>query len=325
MIQFNSIYINLLFDFFECAFIAKHSCMKQLNFNHLQYFYAVAREGSVTRAAEVMHVTPQTVSGQLATFEEYIGAPLFERYGKRLEPTALGQTTLRYAEDIFNLGSELSRTLASHDIGQVANFNVGIVDAIPKVMVFEMLNECFDIENRFILECHEGDLPSLLADLSMNKLDLIISDQPLPVGVSVRAVSHYLGQSGVTFFARKDQCEEYQADFPDSLHRAPFLMPGRNSAQHQNLASWFVQASIAPKIVAEFEDSALLKFFGQTGRGIFCVATAVERDVLEQFDVAVIGRTESVSDRYYGISPERKIKHPAVDAVLKTAENLLFD
>lgn len=296
--------------------------MKQLNFNHLQYFYAVAKEGSVTRAAESLHVTPQTVSGQLATFEEYIGAPLFERYGKRLEPNSLGQLTLRYADDIFNLGNELARSLASHDVGQVANFNVGIVDAIPKVMVFEMLNHCFELENRFILECHEGDLTSLLADLSMNKLDLIISDQPLPVGVSVRAVNQYLGESGITFFAQKDECEKYKKDFPQSLHQAPFLMPGRNSAQHQNLVSWFVQSKIAPKVVAEFDDSALLKFFGQTGRGIFCVTSAVERDVLAHFDVGIIGRIDNVSDRYYGISPERKIKHPAVDSVIKTAERL---
>lgn len=298
--------------------------MKQLNFNHLLYFYAVAKEGSVTRAAELLHVTPQTVSGQLATFEEYIGAPLFDRHGKRLEPNSLGQITLRYADDIFNLGNELSRTLASHDVGQVANFNVGIVDAIPKVMVFETLNDCFDIDSRFILECHEGDLSSLLANLSVNKLDLIISDQPLPVGVSVRATSQYLGQSGVTFFAKKELCESYREDFPGSLHRAPFLMPGRKSAQHQNLMSWFAQSKITPKIVAEFDDSALLKFFGQTGRGIFCVASAVESDVLTQFDVAVIGRIDAVSDRYYGILPERKIKHPAVDTVFATAERLFY-
>jgi LysR family transcriptional activator of nhaA len=297
--------------------------MKQLNFHHLQYFYAVAKEGSVTRAAEVMNVTPQTVSGQISTFEDYIGAPLFKREGKRLEPNSLGLITLRYADDIFNLGNELSRTLATQDVGKVANFNVGIVDVIPKVMVFEMLNDCFDLDTRFVLECHEGDLPSLLADLSINKLDLIISDQPLPVGVSVRAINHYLGQSGVTFFTSKDECEKYQADFPRSLHNAPFLMPSRDSAQYQNLISWFVKTKVAPTIVAEVDDSALLKFFGQKGRGIFCVSSAVEHDVLEQFDVAVIGRIDSVSDRYYGILPERKIKHPAVDAVLASAEKLL--
>ncbi len=299
--------------------------MKQLNFNHLQYFYAVAKEGSVTRAAELLHVTPQTVSGQLATFEEYIGAPLFERHGKRLEPNSLGQVALKYADDIFNLGNELSRTLASHDVGKVANFNVGIVDAMPKVMAFEMLNGCFDLDSRFILECHEGDLPSLLSDLSINKLDLIISDHPLPTGVSVRAINHYLGQSGVTFFAAKDQSKKYKSGFPASLHQAPFLMPGRESAQYQNLVSWFVQSKIAPKIVAEFDDSALLKFFGQTGRGVFCISSAVEKDVLEQFNVDIIGRVESVSDRYYGISPERKIKHPAVDIVLSAAQTLLAD
>jgi LysR family transcriptional activator of nhaA len=205
----------------------------------------------------------------------------------------------------------------------VANFNVGIVDAIPKVMVFEMLNDCFDLDRRFVLECHEGDLSGLLGELSINKLDLIISDQPLPPAVSVRAVSHYLGQSGVTFFAARKDCEHYQNDFPNSLHQAPFLMPGRDSAQYQNLVSWFAQSKIAPKIVAEFDDSALLKFFGQTGRGVFCVSSAVERDVLAQFDVAIIGRIKSVSDRYYGISPERKIKHPAMDTVLAAAKKLL--
>lgn len=296
--------------------------MKQLNFNHLHYFYAVAKEGSVTRAADYLHVTPQTVSGQLATFEEYIGAPLFERRGKRLEPNSLGQITLRYADDIFSLGRELSRTLASHDVGQVSNFNVGVVDAIPKVMLFEILNCCFDLENRFVLDCSEGDLSSLLADLSINKLDLIISDQPLPVGVSVRAINHYLGESGMTFFARTQDAGLYKSNFPQSLHQAPFLMPGKNSALHRNLISWFVDSRIAPRITAEFEDSALLKFFGQQGRGIFCVSTAVEQDVLAQFEVSVIGRIDSVTDRYYAISPERKIKHPAVDTVLETAGKL---
>lgn len=297
--------------------------MKQLNFHHLQYFYAVAKEGSVTRAAEVMNVTPQTVSGQISTFESYIGAPLFRREGKRLEPNSLGQITLRYADDIFNLGNELSRTLATQDVDKVPNFNVGIVDVIPKVMVFDMLNDCFDLDKRFVLECHEGDLPSLLADLSINKLDLIISDQPLPVGVSVRAINHYLGRSGVTFFVRKDQCETYLDDFPLSLHQASFLMPSQKSALYQNLISWFVQLKISPNIVAEVEDGALLNFFGQAGRGAFCVSSALENDILEQFDVAVIGRSDDISDRYYGILPERKFKHPAIDSVLATAELLL--
>lgn len=297
--------------------------MKQINFNHLQYFYAVATEGSITRAAERLHVTPQTVSGQLATFEEYIGAPLFRRHGKRLELNRMGEITMRYADDIFTLGHELSRALAGHDAGQLANFNVGIVDAIPKVMVFEMLDSCFDLENKFILECHEGGMSNLLADLSLNKLDLIISDQPLPIGVSVRATSHYLGQSGITFFASKSESKQYIDDFPHSLHKAPFLMPGRKSAQHQNLLAWFETEQISPNVVAEFDDSALLKFFGQTGRGVFCISTSIEQDVTSQFNVDIIGRTRGVKDRYYGISPERKIKHPAVDEVMQTASKLL--
>ena len=297
--------------------------MKQLNFNHLHYFYAVAREGSVTRAAEVLNVTPQTVSGQLATFEEHIGSPLFIRHGKRLEPNGLGQIALKYADDIFSLGNELSRTLATRHAPQVTNFNVGIVDVIPKVMAFEMLNGCFDPENSFVLECHEGDLPSLLADLSLNKLDLVISDQPLPVGVSVRAINHFLGQSGMTFFAHNSDGAMYKDQFPSSLHNAPFLMPGKNSAMYRNLVSWFAEHKISPKIVAEFEDSAMLKFFGQTGRGIYCAPSAVEQDVLDQYDMAIIGRTASLTERYYGIAPERKIKHPAVDRVLEVAKTIL--
>ena len=203
--------------------------MRQINFKHLYYFYSVAKEGSVTRASEALNVTPQTVSGQLATFEEYIGAQLFERHGKRLEPNHLGKIALEYADDIFNLGNELSRLLFTREEGRVANFNVGIVDAIPKVMIYEMLNDCFDMENRFTLECHEGDLQSLLADLSINKLDLIISDQPMPVGVSVRAINNYLGKSGMTFFAAKEHCQSYQENFPESLHKAPFLMPSKES------------------------------------------------------------------------------------------------
>ena len=154
---------------------------------------------------------------------------------------------------------------------------------------------------------------------------MIISDQPLPTGISVKAMNHYLGESGVTFFVAKKDCDKYQKNFPDSLHLAPFLMPSKDSAQYQRLVSWFDQSKIAPKMVAEFDDSALLKFFGQTGRGLFCVSTAVERDVLAEFDVSIVGRVDSVFDRYYGILPERKFKHAAVDIVLQAGKKLLTE
>ncbi|MBX2849534.1 MAG: transcriptional activator NhaR [Acidiferrobacterales bacterium] len=296
--------------------------MKQLNYNHLQYFLAVAKEGSVTRAAEVLNVRPQTVSGQIATFEEYIGAPLFERHGKRLTPNDLGKLTLRYADDIFQLGRELSSALAARNTSAISRFSIGVVDAIPKFMAFEMLNECFDLKDKFVLDCQEGDFQNLLADLSVNKLDLVLSDQPLPVGISVRATNHYLGESGMTFFSHPSMHEAYSQKFPDSLHQAPFLMPGHQSALNRNLLSWFSQIGISPEIVAEFEDSALLQFFGQIGRGVFCVATCVEHEVLNQFDVSVIGRTDGVSDRFYALTPGRKIDHPVVKKVLASAGSL---
>lgn len=296
--------------------------MKQLNFNHLYYFYVVAQEGSITKAAEQLHLTPQTISGQLATFEQHIGAPLFTRHGKRLEPNQLGQVAFKYAQDIFTLGNELSRTLSSQRSDQLIDFKVGVVDAIPKVLAYEMLNNSFDMQSKFILECSEGDLTTLLADLSINKLDLIISDQPLPVGLSIRAINHHLGESGISFFASKDISATYKSDFPTSLNQAPFLMPSKKSAQHKNLLSWFSQSQISPNVVAEFDDSALLKFFGQAGRGIFCLSSCIEHDVLAQFDVEVIGRSTEVIDRYYAIQPEQKIPHPALETIFIAANQL---
>ncbi len=297
--------------------------MKQLNFNHLSYFYAVAKAGSVTAAARKLNVTPQTVSGQLATFEDYLGAQLFDRNGKRLSPNSLGKITLGYAEDIFNLGNELSKALASQSSNETLSFSVGVVDAIPKVMVFEMLRVCLESPYQLRLECYEGEFDDLLADLSTNKLDLILSDQPLSTNVSVKAVGHFLGESGLTFFAEHELAEKVRDGFPGTLDNAPFLMPSKRSAQNLNLISWFVENKIKPNIVAEFDDSALLKLFGKKGLGIFCVSASVEKDVIEQFGVEVIGRAEVINDRYHAIVPHRRVRHPAIDSVLANAK-LLF-
>ncbi|RVU85688.1 transcriptional activator NhaR [Leucothrix sargassi] len=296
--------------------------MKQINYHHLQYFHAVAHANSISGAAAALNVTPQTVSGQLTTFEQYIGAKLFDRNGKNFELTELGKLTLHYADDIFNLGNELSRALSLQDPELVTNFAVGVTDALPKVMVYDILEDCFAGKEQFVLACHEGNFNSLLSDLSINKLDLVISDQPLPTGLSVRARNHFLGGSGMTFFAHVDQAHLYQENFPQSLNNQPFMMPGKQSALHNHLSSWFRRTDITPRVIAEFDDSALLKFFGQSGRGIFCIASCVENDILSRFDVAVIGRTDDVSENYYAVIPERKVQHPALDRVINAATQL---
>ncbi len=297
--------------------------MKQINYNHLYYFYVVAKEGGVARGARRLNVTPQTVSGQIAVMEDYLGAQLFNRDGKRLRLNDMGQIAYSYAEDIFGLGNELAQVLTTKEVGQAITFTVGVIDVIPKVFAFDVLKQCFQLDKNIRLISREGDFDTLLADMALNRLDLIISDRALPPRVSVKAYSHYLGDSGFTFFAHKTLAKTIESGFPHSLSGANFLLPGDRSVQKHNIISWFESEGIHPNVVAEFDDTALMKFFGQDGLGVFGAPTSIECFVLEQFDVAVVGRVSDIRERYYGISPERKIKHLAVEKLFAEAKRVM--
>lgn len=286
--------------------------MSPLNYNHLYYFYVVAKEGSIVKASETLNLTPQTISGQISNFESQIGILLFERKGKKLHLSELGQLVLNYAEEIFQIGNELKNVITTQQPNQYLTFTVGITDVIPKTLAYQLLNPALAMDDPIRLICHEGDQESLLAELAVNKLDLIISDQPLQPGNNVKAYNHQLAESGLTFFASKSIETSFKNNFPLSLSGEPFLMQSKKSVIHQRLSSWFQSQNIAPNIVAEFDDSALMKSFGQSGYGVFTGPTLIEKHIVSQYNVRVIGRTEELKEQYYAITPERRLKNPAI-------------
>lgn len=296
--------------------------MAKLNYQHLYYFYVTAKEGSIVKASAVLHLTPQTISGQISTLEDYFGFILFDRVGKRLQLNQQGRLAFSFAQDIFALGSELLQTMKSQHQGKQQVFSVGVTDVLPKVLAFDLFRSCFSDNNRRLI-CKEGDLDSLVAELALNRIDIILSDRPMPVGTHLKAYNHMIGESGLTFFAAKNKAKALSAQFPQSLHQQPFLISGDKSAQKLNLLAWFDEININPKINAEFEDSALMKLFGQAGYGAFCASSAIEQHVCEHYKVDIIGRTRQITERLYLISPERKLKHPAVIPLFEHAKTLL--
>ncbi|WP_163836802.1 transcriptional activator NhaR [Spartinivicinus ruber] len=298
---------------------------QQLNYNHLRYFYTVASEGSIVKASELLHISPQTISGQLSVFEDYLGVRLFDRKGRRLVMNDIGKLVYSYAEDIFALGTELQQSLKAQDTNLQFVFNVGVIDVIPKILAVNILESSFQLEGPTKLICQEGDFNALLSDLALNKLDLILSDQPLTPGIPIRAYNHFLGECGLSFYAKNKIAKKLQKNFPQSLHQHPFLICGDKSNQKINLQSWFNQEQISPTTVAEFDDSAMMKHFGQSGYGVFCTPSIIEEHVAEHYGVSIIGRTTQVTERFYAISPERKVKHPGVKLLVKAAQEIFSD
>ena len=293
---------------------------KQLNYNHLRYFYTVASEGSIVKASDLLHVSPQTISGQLTVFEDHLGVRLFDRKGKRLVMNDMGKLVYSYAEDIFSLGAELQQSIKSQDISQLFVFSVGITDVIPKILAVKILENSFQLEGPTKLVCREGDFNALLSELALNKLDFVLSDRPLTPSTPVRAYNHFLGESGLSFYASSTTATKLKKTFPQSLHQHPFLICGDKSSLKINLQSWFDQEQIYPSMVAEFDDSAMMKYFGQSDYGVFCTPSIIEAHVTRQYGVSVIGRTTEVTERFYAISPERKVRHPGVKLLVEAAQ-----
>lgn len=293
--------------------------MQRLNYSHLYYFWTVAKEGGISRASEKLHLTQPTISAQIAQFEQAIGEKLFDRVGRGLSMTATGRGVFDYAEEIFSLGRELTQFLKGRSVGRGSRLTVGIADALPKLVVTRLLEPVFRLPEPVQLQCYEDKAERLLAELSVHGVDMVFSDVPASPNLGAGVFNHLLGECVVSVFAAPVLAERYKTDFPESLNGAPILLPTSNLALRRSLDQWFDTRGIWPDVRAEIEDSALLKTFGSAGLGLFLSPEVVSEAVCRQYGVENLGPLDSVQERFYMITAQRKIKHPAVMAILSNA------
>ncbi len=298
--------------------------MAAINYKHLRYFWMVAKSGSIARAGEQLHLTPQSISGQLRELEENLGAELFRRAGRGLELTDTGRQVLTYAEKIFALGDELVDSLREQPAKSVRWLRIGIADVVPKSMAYRLVEPALHLAEPVRLVCREGRLASLLAELAVHRLDLVIADRPMPSNLNVRGYSHFLGESGMTVFAAESLLAGLRGDFPALLDDAPFLLPGEDVVVRPKLQQWFESQGVRPRIVGEFDDTALLKAFGQAGAGLFVAPTVIAGYVQSQFRVKALGRIDSVKEQLYAITTERQLTHPGIVAISEAAQSAAF-
>lgn len=297
--------------------------MEWLNYHHLRYFWAAAREGGITRASRILHTTQPTVSAQVRALEEAVGRKLFERSGRTLVLTDAGRIAQRYAEQIFALGQELLDTLHDRPAGAALRLNVGVSDAVPKLIAYRLLAPALRLPEPVRLEVAEGRTERLVADLAAHDLDLVLTDVPVGPGSRVRAHSHLLGACGVGVFGEARLAAERARGFPKSLDGAPFLLPGVHSALRRSLDAWFAGAGLRPVVAGEFDDQSLLKTFAQAGAGLFAAPLAIRREIRRQYRVRRVGTLTGVRERFYAVTVERQVKHPAVAAISGAARRRL--
>lgn len=295
-----------------------------LNYRQLHYFWAVAKAGSIIRASERLHLTPQTLSGQISLLEETLGVALFLRVGRRLQLTETGRLTLSYADELFQIGNDLEEALRSRPEDRSIQFRVGVDDAVPKSIAYRLLTPAMALDKPVRIVCRENKLTRLLVELAIHRLDLVLADRPMPPETNVKGYSHKLGDCGITFFAEPQLASQLKGEWPHSLNAAPLLIPGEDAATRVPLMRWFDAHQIRPRIVGEFDDSALMHAFGQAGIGIFIAPSVIADEVQREHGVTAIGQTNEVAEQFYAISMERRLTHPAVVAVNDTAHRKLF-
>lgn len=298
--------------------------MEQLNYHHLLYFWVVAREGTIARACERLHLAQPTISAQLRSLERALGERLFRRAGRGLELTEAGLGVFYYADQIFSLGRELVGFVKGSTVGQATRLVVGVAQVVPKLIAYRLLQPALRISTPINIVCREHDLAVLLGDLALHRVDVVISDSPATPGANIRAYNHLLGECGVTFFGAKRLAQRLRPKFPRSLSGAPMLLPTQSTVLRRSLASWFEANHLEPHVQGEFDDSALMKVFGQAGLGVFPGPSAIESEIRRQYGVQVVGRIDQVRERFYAITVERRLKHPAEIAISEAARERLF-
>lgn len=298
--------------------------MNPLNYQHLLYFWTVAREGSIAAACSQLLLTQSTISNQIKLLERSLGTDLFHRAGRKLVLTETGQVVYRYASEIFALGNDLVTAAKTHPAQPARKFHVGAHDTLPKLIVCRLLEPAFDMPDPVRLTCHEGTPAQLLPKLSVGEVDLVLSDAPLDPQIRVRAFNHPLGECGIAFFAVPGLARRLRDGFPESLTGAPALLPAVTAAMRNTLDGWFQTNDVRPMVVAEFEDIELMMAFGQQGRGFFPAHDAIMPEICNNLRVELVGRLDGRTERFYAISVERRLNHPAVVAITKTARTVLF-
>jgi LysR family transcriptional activator of nhaA len=295
-----------------------------LNYHHLLYFWTVVREGSVSKAAEKLRLSQPTISAQVRMLEHAMGERLLLRRGRTQLTTDVGRTVYRYADEIFGLGRELLETLDGRPPGRVMPLTIGVANAVPKLIVHRLLRPAIEQPATIRLICREDNAEQLVAQLASYALDVVIASAPAPAHLPMKVFNHLLGESTISLFAPASLAARLRRRFPASLNQAPVLVPTTNSPLRRALDEWFDEEHITPRIIGEFEDSALMQVFGQAAGCVFPAPSAIAADVSRFHGVRAIGRLNDVRERYYVISPERRLKHPGVLAITSVARDRLF-
>lgn len=298
--------------------------MEWINYHHLLYYWTVVRAGSIGRASEQLRLAPPTISAQLRSLEANLGEKLLMRSARGVQPTEVGQVVYRYADDIFSLGREMLDTIKDRPTGHPLQLVVGIADIVPKEISHALIEPALKMRESVQITCREDNQEHLLAQLAIQELDVVLSDTPIGPPAKIRAYNHLLGECGTTFFATHDLHKRHRMRFPKVLGEAPLLLPADNTNIRRALDQWFDSQQIRPFVAGQFEDFALLRQFGETGAGMFAAPSVLEKPFRKRGNLRVIGRTDAVQNRFYAISVERKLKHPAVVAISETARHRLF-
>lgn len=297
-----------------------------MNFKHLYYFWVTARAGGIMRAGEQLHTTPQTLSGQIKLLEDWLGRKLFRKSGRQLELTEYGRLALGYADQIFSLGQDLETALRQTRGAQKRlDFRVGVADSVSKSLAYRLLEPALSMAQPVKLLATEGTFDDLLAALALHRLDLVIADEPMPRRVSVKAFSHALGRSTMSFFCAPGLKPQVKGAFPACLDGVPMLVPSASSSVRRQLEGWFARHQLAPVVVGEFDDAALMKAFGREGQGVFMAPSVLDNQTCAEFGVEVIGHTDELVEEFYAVSVERRISHPCVQAITDAARGQLFN
>lgn len=298
--------------------------IEELNFHHLLYFWIVAREGSVVAASRRLRLAQPSISMQIRKLEKAVGAPLFRREGRGLSLTDVGRDVFARADEVFQAGQGVIDLLRGVPTERRAKLTIGVPDIMPKLITHRLLAPVFALPDEIQVVCYESAFENLLADLAVNRFDVVLSDAPISSNLKIRAYNHFLGECGITIFGQPKLAAKYRLEFPRSLDTAPMLLPTPNTELGRSIDQWLYERSLQPKVVGQFYDSALLKEFGSAGVGLFPAPTAIEREIQRQYRVKVVGRIEEIREKFYAITVQRRLQHPGVVAIAESARTDLL-